>query len=196
HQTPLQIAPLTKTEIIQAFDQRMLLLQSEAVSGYTKPVENGVIFHLYDLYNGDIRSIMGSVRDIVGQLDSSGRPLKVEEAMVILGRLRWEEINDALKLTDGQIEVLRVIIESKNYVSQKQISKILGKSESNMSGYYFKTLKENGIIEEKERHGKEILFGLTSKYVPLKEFVASQQKLREEVAGEEQTQMDFFMKMP
>lgn len=192
YQTPLQIKPLTKTEIVQAFDTRMRLLQSEGVSGYTKPVEDAVIFQLYDLYDGDIRSVMGSVRDIIGQLDSSGRPLKVEEAMILLGRLRWEEINNALSLTDGQIEMLNAIIESDNYLSQKQAAKKLSKSESNVSGYYFKPLRENDIIEEKGKEGKEIFFGLTPKYLPLKEFVISQKKLRKEVVSRQREQMSIF----
>lgn len=192
YQTPLQIKPLIKTEIVQAFDKRMNLLQSENVSSFTKPVEDAVIFQLYDLYGGDIRSVMGAVRDIIGQLDSSGRPLKVEEAMVILGRLRWEEINNALSLTDGQIEMLKAIIESDNYLSQKQAATKLNKLESNVSGYYFKPLKESDIIEEKGRAGKEVFYGLTPKYTPLQEFVASQKKLRTEVLEQRQNQMNLF----
>ncbi len=192
YQTPLQIKPLTKTEIVQAFDKRMQLLQSEGVSTFTKPVEDAVISQLYDLYAGDIRAIMGAVRDIIGQLDSSGRPLKVDEAMILLGRFRWEEINNALSLTDGQIEMLNAIIESGNYLSQKQAALKFNKSESNVSGYYFKPLKENDIIEKKGAEGKEIFYGLTPKYTPLREFVASQKKLREEVIRQQQEQMNLF----
>jgi len=192
YQTPLQIKPLSKTEIVQAFDKRMKLLLSDEVSGYTKPVDDAVIFQLYDLYNGDIRSVMGAVRDIIGQLDSSSRPLETEEAMVILGKLRWEEINNAVNLTEGQIDVLKAIIESGNHLSQKQASSILGKEESNLSGYYFKPLKENDIIEEKERIGKEIFFGLTSQYFPLKKFIVFQKKLREKATKQEQIQMSLF----
>jgi len=195
YQTPLQIKPLSKKEIVQAFDKRMILLQSDEVSGYTKPVDDMVIFQLYDLYDGDIRSVMGAVRDIIGQLDSSSRPLKVDKAMVILGNFRWKEIHNAFSLTDGQIGVLKAIIESKNYLSQKQASSMLGKSESNVSGYYFKPLKENDIIEEKERRGKEIFFGLTQKYLPLKEFIVSQKKLRKEVVEQKQIQMGLFQNM-
>ena len=182
YQTPLQIKPLSKKEIVQAFDKRMQLLQSDEVSGYTKPVEDTVIFQLYDLYDGDIRSVMGAVRDIIGQLDSSGEPLKVEKAMVVLGRLRWEEINSALNLTPTQIEVLKVFIESEGYLSQKELKTMLNKQESNVSGYYFPPLKDNDIIEEKGRKGKEVFFGLTSKYLPLKMFIEYQEKLKKKVA--------------
>ena len=195
YQTPLQIKPLSKTEIVQAFDKRMALLKSDEVSGYTKPVDDGVIFQLYDLYDGDIRSVMGAVRDIIGQLDSSSRPLKAEEAMVVLGNLRWEEINNSLNLSDGQINVLKAIIESKNYLSQKQISSMLKINQSNMSGHYFKPLKNNDIIEEKEKKGKEIFFGLTPNYLPLKKFIISQKKLREEAANQEQMKIDLFKSM-
>ena len=192
YQTPLQIKPLSKTEIVQAFDKRMQLLKSDEVSGYTKPVEDAVIFKLYDLYNGDIRSVMTSVRDIIGQLDSSREPLKVEKAMVILGRFRWGEINNVLSLTSGQIKVLKVFIESESYLSQKQLKTMLDKKGSNVSGYYFPPLKDNDIIEEKERKGKEVFFGLTSKYIPLKEFSEYQEKLKKKVTSDTKKQMNLL----
>jgi hypothetical protein len=192
YQTPLQIKPLSKKEIVSAFDKRMDLLKSDEVSNYIKPVDDEVVFRLYDLYEGDIRSVMGAVRDIIGQLDSSSRPLKVEEAMVILGRLRWDEIKNALNLTQAQIGALRVIIESESYLSQKQVASMLGKVESNVSGYYFKPLRENDIIEEKDKKGKEIFFGLTSKYQPLKEFITSRKSLRKTAVKQKQRQMKLF----
>ncbi len=192
YQTPLQIKPLSKTEIAQAFDNRMRLLQSDEVSGYTKPVEDAVIYKLYDLYNGDIRSIMTSVREIIGQLDSSSKSLKVEKAMVLLGKFLWDEITNVLKLTNAQIEVIEKFIESDSYLSQKQLSKILKKAESNISGYYVAPLKEVNIIEEKDRRGKEIFFGLTDRYMPLKELAKYQKELKQEAIKERAEQRSLF----
>ena len=38
YQTPLQMKPLKKTEIVEAFDRRMRILQSDNIGSYTKPV--------------------------------------------------------------------------------------------------------------------------------------------------------------
>ena len=46
---------------------------------------------------------------------------------------------------------------------------------------FFPPLKDNDIIEEKERKGKEVFFGLTSKYLPLKMFIEYQEKLKQKV---------------
>ena len=55
--TPLMVNPLSKTEIVRAFEERMQLLKSEDVVSYIKPVRDEVIYRIYDLYNGDIRSL-------------------------------------------------------------------------------------------------------------------------------------------
>ncbi|MBU4099720.1 hypothetical protein KJ980_08830, partial [Patescibacteria group bacterium] len=90
-QTPLIMVPLTKIEIIQAFEERMKLLKSDNVVEYIKPFEDEVIFKLYDLFEGDIRSIMAALRDILNQYsDKLARTLSIDEAMILLANERWD----------------------------------------------------------------------------------------------------------
>ncbi len=181
-QTPLQINPLSKTEIARAFEERMSILQSEGVSGFIKPIDDEVVFNLYDLHEGDVRSIMTSVRDILGQCsDSLAKPLSAHEAMSLLGRDRWEKIENVIKLTSEQREVLKYLIVSGKNISQKDVARILEKAQSNVSNYYFKPLRDNGIIEEKEQKGKVKYYGLTSDYVPLKWLFDSREELKKDI---------------
>ena len=181
YQIPLKIEPLSKKEIAMAFEERMKLLQSSDVSDYIKPIENEVMFRLYDLYQGDIRSIMSAVGAILSQCsDRLTKSLSVDESMLLLGEERWEKIKMAVKLTEEQEIILRYLIE-KDKISQKEIVSIFGKTQSNVSSYYFKPLREAGIIEEKEKIGKVPYWGLATDYIPLKWFIESQKKLKKDI---------------
>lgn len=182
YQTPLQVAPLGKTEIAAAFEERMQLLKSDDVSSYIKPVDDDVIYKLYDLYTGDIRSIMASILDILGQnSEKLAKPLSVNEAMLLLGRERWEKIENVMKLTTEQKEVLKYLAGSERLISQKEVVKMFGKAQSNVSGYYFKPLRDNNIIEEKSRDKKIIYYGLTTDYAPIKWLIKSQDEIKKNI---------------
>jgi len=179
YQSPLKINPLSKKEIVRAFQERMELLKSDDVKDYVKPIEDDVIFQLYDLYNGDIRSIMSSIRDILGQYaEKLAKTLTVNEAMLLLGKERWERIESAISLSPEQKEILKYLATAEKYISQKEIAILFKKAQSNVSGYYFKPLKDNGIIEEKEREGKTVYYGLNQDYIPLKWLLEAQRNMQ------------------
>ncbi len=180
-QTPLILNPLTKTEVVEAFEERMRSLKSDGVTEYIKPVNDEVIFQLYDLYEGDIRSIMSAVRDIIGYYSEKLiNQLSVDEAMVLLGKERIERIENFNQLTPEQKKILNILVREK-HISQKEVAKILNKPQSNISGYYFKPLKEAGIIEEKHRNGKTIYWGLTKLYEPLKWVYESKKQIESDI---------------
>lgn len=194
YQTPLTLNPLSKSEVIEAFDERLKLLKSVDVAEFIKPINDEVVYRLHDLYNGRIRSIMSAVRDILGySSEKVTNPLSVNEAMILLGRERMERIDVTNKLTKGQKNILKFLVESGKYMSLSEASKILEKPISNISGHYFKPLREMGVIEEKEKSGRTILWGLTTDYEPLKWFYESQKevmKVIENVTGKESTLFD------
>jgi hypothetical protein len=177
---PLRINPLNKKEIIIAFDERMNLLQSKGVVHYVKPIDDQVIFRLYDLYEGDIRSIMSSIRAILSQCsDKIAKSLTIDESMLLLGKAKWENI-EACRLTEEQKEILKYLSVQEK-ISQKEVSVLFKKARTNMSGYYFKPLRENGIIEEKEKIGNTPYWGLSPEYIPLKWLVESQKKIQKTI---------------
>ncbi len=181
YQIPLIVNPLSKTEITAAFKERMKLLQSNDVSEYIKPIEDEVVFRLYDLYKGDLRSIMSAIRAILNQCsDKLTKPLSIDESMLLLGKERWDRIIMAVKLTEEQKIILRYLIE-KDKISQREIADIFKKARTNVSGYYFRPLRDAGIIEEKEKIGKVPYWGLTTDYIPLKWYIEAQKKIRQEI---------------
>ena len=179
YQTSLKITPLSKTEIVEAFKERMELLKSDDVKTYIRPIEDDVIFRLHDLYNGDIRLIMSSIRDILGQYSEMlAKTLTLNEAMLLLGKERWERIENAMDLTPEKKAMLKYLATADKFISQKDVSALFGIAQPNVSGYYFKPLKENGIIEEKEKIGKVPYYGLTKDYVPLKWLLEAQKQVK------------------
>ena len=182
YQTPLLIHPLSKSEIAKAFEERMQLLKSDDVDSYIKPVEDEVIYKIYDLYNGDIRSIMASVVDLLGQYSEKlAKPLSANEAMLLLGKERWEKIENIVKLTHEQKEILKYLASAEKFISQKEVVKMFKKTQSNVSGYYFKPLKENNIIEQKNVDQRTPYYGLTADYVPLKWLMNSQKEINKSI---------------
>lgn len=179
-QTPIILDPLSKTEVTYALEERMRLLQSPGVHTYIKPVDDEVVHKLYDLYEGDTRSIMSAIRDILSQhADMFTRPLTVDEALILLSSARMESLKN--KLTPEQEKILFYLVDSDTYISQKEAVHLFKKTSSNVSYYYFKPLKELEIIEEKKKEGRVIYWGLTKKYAPLKFHSESRQQLEQEI---------------
>jgi hypothetical protein len=75
--------------------------------------------------------------------------------------------------------VLKFIIESGDLVTQKDIGIGLGKAPTNVSGYYFKPLKDIGVIEVKKQVGNLKYWGLTQEYVVLKKLVLLEKRAEE-----------------
>lgn len=186
--TPLILKPLSKSEIVQALEERMRLLQSEHVKQYIKPVADEIVFALYDIFNGDIRLIMTALRDIVAQSsDRASKTLTFDEGKYMLAKHRWEKILSTAGLTDDQVKLLlEHIVESEDFVSQRDIALKTKKAQSNISGYYFKPFKQAGIIEEKGKKGKTVYWGLTPECMPLKWLKDSGKKVANTI---EQTSM-------
>lgn len=181
HPSPLALEPLSKKEIVQALNGRMTILQSENVQRYIQPIEDEVVYKLYDVYNGDIRAIMTALKSMVSQYSGQIHgPLLLAEAMVLLGEALWERIAQAVKpLTRERKKILQYIAEHREPVMQKDIAKLLNKAQTNVSGYYFRPFKNAGVIEVKETKGVEKYWGLTHEYQPLYDYVDALATLRE-----------------
>lgn len=191
HLSPLVVNPLSKIEIIQAFEERMELLKSPDVVKYIAPFSNDAIFSLYDLCEGDARSIMNGLKDILSQVPETVlEPLGVDEAMLLLGKERWELIRKS-ELTKEQEELLIFLATSSNYVTQKDLAIKLKKAPSNISGYYFNPLRDAGIIEVKKQEGKLKYWGLTQDYLPIK-FILKTKKTIQQKTKENMQQLTLF----
>jgi hypothetical protein len=182
---PLMLNPLGKMEIVSALEERMKLLQSDDVEKYIKPFTDDIIYELYDFLDGDIRRIMTSLRDILAEAANKEvtKTLSLAEAKYLLAQHRWETIETSMNLTEDQKNIfLNHIVKSDGAISQKEVALKTGKAQSNISGYYFRPLKDAGVIEETgKKEGKTVYWDLTSMYRPLKWLQEGQQKIVDEI---------------
>lgn len=192
HELPLVIKPLSKTEIANALNERMQLFKSPDVVDLVKPYDDRLIYELYDLYDGDVRSIMRALREILNAYDNRlAKTLSVNEALLLLCREHWLMINKNANLKEAQIEVLQFIIQKNRPVTNKEIADALRKRESNVSSYYIKPLRDAGLIELKEQEGNSKYWGLTQKYTILARYNELQKNV-DSIAKQRSQQMNLL----
>lgn len=169
--SPIFVKPLSKTELNDAIQRRYDFLRSNDKNiGFIPPVSPQTVSRLYDVYNGDIRSVLAGCHELVVGAGGRARTLDVNEALAILGKVKWFEAEKRGIQTDELKLVLKYIASKPEGVTQKDVSKALGKATSNVSGYYFAPLKKAGLIEEGENtvEDKRLKFWrLTHDFVPL-----------------------------
>lgn len=180
--TPLMLDPLTQEEIVYALNERMKMLRSESVQRFISPFEDGVVHRLYDMYKGDIRSIMGALTDILSQYpEQIGRTLTTDEAMVLLGQECWDKVLHLLYLTREQKLVLFYIAKRGRAVNAPEIAEFLGKKSINPS-YTMRPMLTAGVVEVKKSVRGEQSWTLTKEYMPLREFARSLRKVQKKAA--------------
>ncbi|MFA4930285.1 MAG: hypothetical protein WC570_00245 [Patescibacteria group bacterium] len=168
-QSPLQIKPLSKNDVVSALNERMFLLKSEGVEKFIKPIDDKVVYQLYDLYDGDIRMVLCSLYNILTQVNvASSKTIGADRSKAYLCEWCWENVEKCLKITDKQKDILKYISSVDKDITQNDIAKEFKIVQTNVSGYYMKPLRENNIIEEKKKEGKLTYWGLTREYLPLK----------------------------
>ncbi len=189
---PLLLEPLTKKELVDAFNKRLALLKSENVEEVIKPFEDEVIFELYDLFSGDVRLVMKALRDVLIRFaDKLPQTLSSDETLIILGGERISRIEKLL--TEEQMKVLGIIVGSKKPITQSEIAVLLKKAPTNMSSYYFRKLAELGVIEVKKEEGKHKYWHLTKEFLPLQRLSQAQKNLQEKF-GQANRQLELFGK--
>ncbi|MDD5055190.1 MAG: hypothetical protein PHZ00_02885 [Candidatus Peribacteraceae bacterium] len=146
---PLCLQPLSKTELCDALDRRYERLRINKFIAYIPPLSKEAIYSFYDIFNGDIRSILSTCRELVeGKGSQSLQNVGREEAFAMLGKLKWEAMKRMGIDTPAFRSVVEYITEHPEGVIQTDVAKALKKVRSNMAGYYFKELKQKGIVEQ------------------------------------------------
>ncbi|HLD21823.1 MAG TPA: hypothetical protein VJB65_02890, partial [Patescibacteria group bacterium] len=184
--SPLLLEPLTKKDIVHALNERMRLLQSDDVKQYIKPFEDRVIYSLYALYEGDLRSIMSALNDILSQCEGPiHNTLTSQNAMWLLGKERWSRIEHTIRFTKKRKEFLLYLIHQGGLVHYDQIIHQFQTTPANASAYYIQPFREVGILTMNEYSNKKWIT-LTAEYSPL--MLWAQSKSIEELFKKSQRQ--------
>lgn len=146
---PLFLKPLSKSELNDAINQRYKFLSSGNDVNVIAPLSHHAISRLYDIFEGDIRSVLSACKDLVeGTGGRMSKTVEPDEALAILGKLKWREAANRGIDTPELQTVLSYIAGKPEGVTQRDVSQALQKGKSNISGYYFAQLKKKGLIEE------------------------------------------------
>lgn len=177
---PIKLLPLNKLEFKAAIKERFHLLKSHDVQDIIRPFDDQLLAAVYDLYQGDIRSLMGALRDIlVANANNLPKTLTKEEGLISLAQERWHKIK-LTKLSKEQEQVLLYMSKFEK-ISQKEIAHHFHKAQTNVSGYYFAPLHQNNIIELVEKSGRVKYWSLSKEYMPIK-YLDLKPKYQAEVA--------------
>jgi hypothetical protein len=167
----LLLEPLSKKEMVQAVDTRMRLLQSPEIKEYITVFEDRAIHYLYELFEGDIRSIMTGLSDALGQYAGPiRRPLSAQEAIFLLAKERWFRIQNSMTFTRKRQEIVLWIVKKGGCVAVDDVAQQFQLSPAYTWMYYLKPLRNSGVLEEQEASEDTRTVCITKEFQPLVTF--------------------------
>jgi hypothetical protein len=174
--SPIILQPLSKTQLIEAVDRRLDAFRAQGIPRAIKPVSDDVISKLYDIYNGDVRAIFNSLKQLVERAgESFVKTLGLDEAITLLSEIRSGELN---KFSPTECLVLDEFIQASGPLTQTQIAERLKKQPSYVIATVSK-FKNLGVVDVVERVGKNKLLDLTPNYQCLRENKRAQERMRD-----------------
>lgn len=175
-QSPILLEPLTKAELIQALRARIEAFKSEGVVRPLQPVKDEVISRFYDLYEGDVRSILSALSDILKRGGNHiTTTLGIDEALALLANDRREKIAEVM--TPEMERILQLFLDSPEPIRQTDIVQQLNKQATNISTY-LRPLKERGVIKVVEIKGKNQYLDLSVDYACLRYFATAKKEIQ------------------
>ncbi|MFH1973480.1 MAG: hypothetical protein ABIK13_02630 [Patescibacteria group bacterium] len=177
-QTPILMDPLSKSELVQALNARLDAFKAEGVQQAIKPIEDEVVSGLYDLYSGDVRSILAAVSDIIRQGgDTISGPLGIDSALALLAHERLVRIEP--KLTPESRKALWHLMERGRPMTQTELATELGKQTPNIVTM-LKPLRDIGVLEVADTEGVKKYLDLTPDFACLRYFLKAQKSVQED----------------
>jgi len=158
-ESPIILENLSITELKQLLDKRIQYLNISGLDSI-KPYEDEIITKLYQLYNGNLRSILNSLSTAFNELVIDNRPTIMNSEILIntlsnTAKKRWLD-----KITDTEKEALFLILNS-GEITNKEIAQSLKKQKQNISKITNRLL-DIYAIKIKRTDGKEKYFTVDS----------------------------------
>ena len=147
---PLNIEPLSVKQVHEIIAKRYELLAGPR-KRWIKPVEDAVIDHYYETFEGKIRYVMNAVTSLVSHLpDSYAETLTMDKAGELLRAIQMSEIS--ARLSKVEIEVFLAAVGLRRF-TPTALGKATGKSKQ-LIQKYLKTLLECRYLTHAEKVGR------------------------------------------
>ena len=157
--------------MVEAVDRRCQIL---AINGkFIRPVSDGLVEYLYDLYAGKIRFVMDSINTVVSNLPQAlVQTLDTDAARAFLARLVFERIRH--QLNKREWEVLRAVVGMDAFTNT-DVTQALGLRRLNITKY-LNTLLVKNFIYPYRRDGRHILYRVSEDVRVVRDFPEDEQK--------------------
>lgn len=130
--TPVYLIPLDIEEIESIIERRYELLALPDKK-WIRPVEDRVVQHLHQMFNGKIRYVMNAITTLINRIpESYSQPLGVEKAMEIISSLLTSELKK--NLTEEGTKMFFIAIELGRFTNSSFVKKS-GKSKQSINKY-------------------------------------------------------------
>jgi hypothetical protein len=163
--TPVHVGPLPTPAVRQVMDKRYHLL---AVPGtqWIKPVEDEVIFHLYQIFSGRIRYVMNAVTTLISHLpDSYAKPLTLSEAKAGLHEIVTGELGHIIHGMEREVFLAAV---RQGRFTNGSLASSAGKSKQQVQKY-LRNWVELCLATHAEKEGRNQFYEVDPRFLILHE---------------------------
>jgi hypothetical protein len=153
----IHLPPLSREEVHQAIARRYELLAVQP-NRWIPPVEDSVVDHLYEVFQGRIRFIMDAITTLVTHLpEGMTGTLATDTAKSLLEQLSWERVQTVL--TEAELVVLRAAVQEVRFTNSSLV-KATGKGKQNIAKYVNRFLDLH-LIHLAERRGRNVYYEIS-----------------------------------
>ncbi len=154
---PVHLPPLSREDVHSAIEVRYGLLAVRPKQ-WIRPVDAGLIDHLYNEFSGKIRFIMDAITTLVTRLpEGATGTLTTAAAKTLLSDLTWERIRPVL--TDVEQQVLITAVKQRR-LTNTSLVKATGKRKQSMAKY-LKRLRDLNLVHQAEQRGRSVYYEIS-----------------------------------
>jgi Cdc6-like AAA superfamily ATPase len=158
--TPVYLSPLEIKEIESIIERRYELLALPDKK-WIRPVDDAVIQHLHNTFNGKIRYVMNAITTLINRIpESYGQPLEVEKAMEILSSLLTSELRK--NLPEEGVRMFLIAIELGRFTNGSFVIRS-GKSKQSINKYIQLFLR-HGYVHLSETVGRNRFYEINPRF--------------------------------
>lgn len=151
---PIYLPPLSRKDVQRAIQLRYKLLALKP-GKWIPPVDDELIDHLYDIFDGRIRFIMDAVTTLVTRLpEGVTATLSAAAARELLRQLAQERVRSLL--TDAEQQILLEAIKQKQFTNSS-LAQATGKSKQNVAKY-LRRLTDLNFVRLAEKRGRSVYY--------------------------------------
>ena len=154
----LQVDPLSYEQVLELLEKRVNIMRSSVDKEVVCPHTEEVVKILFELHNGNLRSILNSLTIAVKELPKTNAPVQITNDK--LRQLLVQKVKESYlsKLTKVEQDIVFKMLQHKDFITPTELSKQTGKSPQNISSKYLKKFVDLGVVRQRKREGRNVYY--------------------------------------